>query len=394
MTPVVEHEMRAPQRGVGRIALVVGALVAICAGGAMVMRAEAKTNKVALSSLAKRVTFVRAKGATYRASRSYVGTLRPWVEANVGPQLVSAYVDTVLVRPGAVVRRSDVLATLDCRDTSSASSAVAMQAHSLEVRQKALADEADRTRKMLDGGYASANEVEQSLAQSASEEAQLGAQRATLARTSLQVNDCVLRAPFDGEIGDRFVDPGTFARPGTAVVSVVDRHTVRFVADVPEGDFALVAPGTPVKIHVDASSQDIDGTIARRAPHADVEVRTIHFEVDIPNPTRDIPVDTTGEVSFDVGAAEEVVEVPLYAATVRGPRATVFVVEGNVVHARTVAVRGEVGSNLFLERALPAGSEIVTEGRALLNDGDSVEATEAVPAAPPTSSGSPTGAAP
>jgi membrane fusion protein, multidrug efflux system len=384
-------------RGVLGFAMVVGTAGALVAGGAMVVRAEGKTNKVALASSPRRVSYVRGKAAEYRASRSYVGTLHPWVEANVGPQLVSAYVDSVLVRPGARVKRGEVLATLDCRNASTASSAIAMQARALEARQKAVEDEAQRTQRLLEGGFASPNEVEQALAQSASEAAQLEAQRATLAHSSLEVGDCVLRAPFDGEVGDRFIDPGAFARPGTAVVSVIDRSTVRFAADVPEVDFPVVAPNAPVRIHVDASRQDVDGTIARRSPHADRDVRTVHFEVDIPNADRAIPVDTTGEVYIEFGAPIPATEIPLYAATVRSSRAAVFTVDGDCVHAHTYSVLGEVGADLFVERSLVPDSRIVAEGRALLSDGDRVEATEEPGAAssPPTASGaSPAGGHP
>jgi RND family efflux transporter MFP subunit len=384
-------EERRPKGSRGIAASIVFvAVLSMGAGGAMVYRAEAKTNDVAMASSPKKVTFVRAKGTTFRASRSYVGTVHPWVDANIGPQLVSAYVDSVLVRPGAKVKRGDVLATLDCRNASTASHAIAMQAHAIEARQKALADEADRTRQLLDGGYASANEVEQALAQSTSEAAQLEAQKSTLAHSSLEVGDCVLRAPFDGEIADRFVDPGGFVRPGTAIVSLVDRSTVRFAADVPENDFRLVAPSTPVRIHVDAFDQDIDGTISRRAPHADRESRTVHFEVDLPNPDRQIPVDTTAEVTFDFGTAAGASSVPLYAATVKGRRATLFTIESGVARAQTADVLGEVGSELFLSDALAPGSQVVTEGRALLENGDAVDGKEALlaPVPAPAASGS------
>src|SRR6185437_6944242 len=98
-----------------KIPVVIGAGVAavLLLGGGMMWRANSRTNKVALSSRPKPVTVVKAAAAMYRPSRTYVGTLQPWVEASVGPQLVSAYVDTVLVRPGASVKRGDVLATLD-----------------------------------------------------------------------------------------------------------------------------------------------------------------------------------------------------------------------------------------------------------------------------------------
>jgi RND family efflux transporter MFP subunit len=365
-------------RGARRLAaaLVAGAVTSLAVGGFLVLRAEARTNKVALAASPRPVSYVRAGEAQYRSSRSYVGTLRSWVEANVGPQLVSAYVDTVLVRPGARVKRGDVLATLDCRNASTASSAIAMEARAIEARQKAIEDEARRTQRLLDGGFASANEVEQALAQSASQAAQLEAKRATLAHSSLEVGDCILRAPFDGEVGDRFVDPGAYARPGTAVVSVIDRSTVRFAADVPEVDFDVVAPTTPVAIHVDASRRSLQGVIARRSPHADRDVRTVRFEVDLPNPDRAIPVDTTAEVRIEFGDATPAAEIPLYAATVRSGHATVFTVEGDRAHSRTVAVLGEIGGTLLVERALPPGSEVVTEGRALLTDGDLVRAAE------------------
>ena len=70
-------------------------------------------------------------------------------------------------------------------------------------------------------------------------------------------------------------------------------------------------------------------------------------------------------------------EVPLYAATVRGDRATVFVVAQGVAEAHTVAVEGEAAGSLFLATALAPESLVVTEGRALLESGDRVDAREA-----------------
>ncbi len=277
------------------------------------------------------------------------------------------------------MRRGEVLATLDCRNATTASSAIALQARAIEAQQKALEDESSRTQKLLSGGYASTNEAEQALAHSAAEAARLEAEKAKLAHSSLEVSDCVLRAPFEGEVGERFVDPGAFVHPGTPVVSVIDRSTVRFVADVPEVDFAVVAPKTPVRIHADASGIDLTGTISRRSPHADAQVRTIHFEVDLADPDRSLPVDTTGEAQIDVGQPTPAFTVPLLAATVRGAKATVFTVEGEHAHAQTLAVLGEHGSTLFLDRALKPGAQVITEGRALLSDGDLVAAREEPP---------------
>jgi RND family efflux transporter MFP subunit len=361
-------------RRLGIIPLAIGAGVALVllAGGVMMWRAHARTNKVALASMPKPVTVVSAKSTSYRPSRTYVGTLEPWVQASVGPQFVSAYVDTVLVRPGAKVSRGEVLATLDCRNASAAQRAAQSQARAIDATQRAISHEAERTEGLLDGGFVSPNEAEKKTAESAAELAQLQATQAKLASSALEVSDCVLRAPFDGEISKRSIDPGAFVRPGVAIVNVVDRSIVRMTADAPEVDFAVAQPGTSVTLHLFATNRDIPATIARRAPAADLATRTVHFEIDVPDPKREIPVGTTGEVRIDVGEAEPATEVPLSAATVRGDRATVYLVEGDVAHSKVAHAKGDFGGRLFLDPSLRAGSMVVVEGRALLNDGDRV----------------------
>jgi RND family efflux transporter MFP subunit len=338
-------------------------------------------NKVALASSPKPVTVVLAEAVPFRPTVQYVGTIAPWTEARIGPQLVSAYVETVRVRPGDVVRRGDVVATLDCRNASAESAAATQQARALEARQEAVAHEAARVGGLLDGGFVSPNEAEMKAADSASKHAELGAARARLQRTALEVDDCVLRAPFDGEVAQRAADPGAFVRPGTALVTVVDRSTVRVTADAPEHDLAAVAPGTPVRIRVLPTGDELAGRVSRRSPAADPGTRTLHFEVDLPNRDRRIPVYTTAALSLEAGEPVPATRIPLTAASVRGPRATLFTVADGKATRVQVPVKGEAQGHLFVETTLAPGTAVVTEGRAQLRDGDAVRA--AAPAAPP-----------
>ncbi len=356
-----------------RLGLIAGVALLLGLGGFLLWRAESRVNRVAMASSAKPVTVVKAQALDFRPFRTYIGTLEPWQSARIGPQFISAYVSTVPVRPGAVVKKGDVLATLDCRHATASTRAVAMQANAIDARQKALADEAARTEGMLDGGFVSANEVEQKIAQSVSEAAQLQAGKAQLERSSLDVYDCVLRAPFDGEVAVRSIDPGAFVRPGTSMVSVVDRSIIRVTAEAPEVDFAIVEPGTPVKMHLLATNQDVVGKVARRAPAADLETRTVHFEVDVPDPGRLLPAGTTAELTIEVGQPRPSSAVPLAAAAVRSGKALVFVVEGDTAHARVVPLLGEREGVLYLDPSLRPGTPVVLEGRALLQDGDKVE---------------------
>jgi len=354
--------------------IMLGGTALVVALGALLMgRAESQVNRVALDSRPKGVTVVAARAASYRPSRRYVGTILPWIEARVGPQLVSGYVDTVLVRPGDVVTRGQVLATLDCRNASASSKAVSMQARALQAEQTAVAHESARIAQLQEGGFASPNEIERHAADSASKEAQLMESQARMQRASLEVGDCVLRAPFAGEITSRPVDPGAFVRPGSEVASVVDRETVRVVAEVPESDFDVVHAGVPVEIRALATARPLHATISRRSPSADLATRTVHIEIDVPDHDRSLPVGTTAELSIDVGEPRQATELPLIAASVRGEKATVFVVEGRVAHKTVHAILGEHAGSVFLATTLAPGSHVVTEGRSLLADGDAVE---------------------
>jgi RND family efflux transporter MFP subunit len=268
-----------------------------------------------------------------------------------------------------------VLATLDCRNLSTASQAIAHQARALGERQKATAREAARLGELLDGGYAAPNEVEQKQAQSAANEAQIAALLAQGSGKALEVNDCILRAPFDGEVSLRLADPGSFVRPGGAIVEVVDSSVIRLAAAVPEIDFGAIAPRTPVRMRLLATGKRLSGEIARRAPAAEPGTRTIAFEVDLPNTSHEIPVGTTAELFVDVGEPADAFEVPLLAAKIRGKSATVFVVEDGVAKKVTIDVVGESGGSLFLSpKGLSAGKQVVTQGRSLLANNDRVVA--------------------
>ena len=377
------EQKTAPKAGRGRIrlAIVCGVAGVVTLGTLLVSRASSRVNHVALAGQPKGVTIVEARAAQYRPSRRYVGAVQPWIETRIGPQLVSAYVDTVLVRPGDTVRRGQVIATLDCRNASASSKAIAMQARAIQAEQEAVAHEAARVGELEEGGFASPNEIEKSAAASVSKQAQLMETQAKIQRAALEVGDCVLRAPFAGEIATRSADPGAFVHPGTPVATLVDRSTVRIVAEVPEADFGVVATGTTVDIHVLATDRRLRAKIARRSPAADLSTRTIHLEIDVPDPDRSLPVGTTAELTVEVGDPSPATEIPLIAAAVRGAKATVFVVEGQTGRKGVYAVKGERGGSLFLEPSLAPGARVVTEGRALLKDGDRVEAKLETPLA-------------
>ena len=216
----------------------------------------------------------------------YVGTLRSVDRGERRPP-----VRLGVRRDGAraarrVVKRGQVLATLDCRNASATSRP---SPHASARARRAAGGARARggaRHELLDGGFVSPNEAEQKNAESAAEEAQL-ARRAGQADRQLARGERLHPArPVRRRGRHPLVDPGAFVRPGTAIVSVVDRDTVRMTADAPGERLRRVAPGTGRSTSSSTRRRtELPGPITRRAPAADPGTRTVHFEVDIADPT-------------------------------------------------------------------------------------------------------------
>jgi multidrug efflux pump subunit AcrA (membrane-fusion protein) len=167
-------------------------------------------------------------------------------------------------------------------------------------------------------------------------------------------------------------------------------------ADVPERDFEVVSPDRKVRIVEYATGKEIFGSITRRAPAADPGTRTVHIEIDIPDPAHEIPVGTTGDVRVDVGNPVPATVLPLAAAIMHDDKATIFVVDGDVVHVKTFLSLGEADGMIYAKpNDVPAGTHVVSDGRGLIKEGDRVVSKlEPLPDLHPDASIAATGATP
>ncbi len=97
--------------------------------------------------------------------------------------------------------------------------------------------------------------------------AQGQAARAQLAAASVDVGATQLTAPIAGRIGDKTVTIGQFVQAGTRLMSVVPLDKLYITANFKETQLALMRPGQPVEIEVDAlDGVPIQGRVESLAP--------------------------------------------------------------------------------------------------------------------------------
>ncbi len=113
----------------------------------------------------------------------------------------------------------------------------------------------------------------------AAAEAQLKATQAQLAFLRQQLDDADLKAPADGVVRSRLMEPGEIANPQRAVLSLAILHPKWIRTYVSETDLAKIRPGTKATIAIDgAPDKPLAGHIGFISPVAEFTPRSIQTE--------------------------------------------------------------------------------------------------------------------
>ena len=106
--------------------------------------------------------------------------------------------------------------------------------------------------------------------------AQVKASAATLDLAKTQLSRSVLKAPSDGIVMTRVIEPGTVVLPASAVYSVALTNEVWVRTFVPEAMLGLVTPGVAVKVFTDSRpDKPYQGRIGYVSPAAEFTPKTV-----------------------------------------------------------------------------------------------------------------------
>jgi membrane fusion protein (multidrug efflux system) len=129
-------------------------------------------------------------------------------------------------------------------------------------------DQADAAVTTADAAIASANaNVSVLEGQRAEAASTLKTDQLALDKANRDLSFTVLRAPYDGVVGNFAVQVGDYVSPGVKLMAVVPSSKLYIDANFKETQLARLVPGERVLIHVDAEDNDpIVGTIQSLAP--------------------------------------------------------------------------------------------------------------------------------
>lgn len=190
-----------------------------------------------------------------------------------------------------------------------------------------------------------------------------------------------ITAPFAGVVTNRYADTGALVAAGTSsstqatpVVRLAQVSTLRLVLPVPESVAAQIHLKDPVKVHVQALSEDIEGRVSRFADSLDLQTRTMETEIDCENRDGRLMPGMYTESEISLHQKPNTLTLPLEAVVRNGDDATVLAVNSqNMLDERHVKLGLEDNSRVEVLSGLSEGDRVVIGNRSQFHAGQKVQ---------------------
>jgi membrane fusion protein (multidrug efflux system) len=300
------------------------------------------------------------------------GSLRANEESDVAADATGKVV-AVLVERGQVVRRGQIIARLDSRSAAFAATAAAAQAKVAQSQLEQARLECDRVKHLLDTGAISRAEFDRQTSACTSQQWSAAAAEAQQDTATKTVGDSSIRAPFDGVVGERFVNVGQYVQPSTRVASVYSADPLRLELTVPESNVAVVHEGMPVSFTVVAfGDQPFEGHVKYISPAVRESTRDLVVEAIVPNGDGRLKPGMFAVAKLLLATPPTPV-VPTAAVVQDDTGARLFVIAGKQAQERLVQLGETVGDVVAVVSGVSAGDAVVLHPGGDMHDGARVE---------------------
>jgi len=283
------------------------------------------------------------------------GKLQAVRETQVGAES-SGIVESLAVNEGAIVRKDDLLGRLTAGETGPR---LAAARASLDVADKNVrAEEAalDKARQELarfqllaERKQVSTAELERAEADVRVQSARTEAARAKAREAAAEVERVgpefgrrEVRAPFNGVITDRLVEPGTPVSAAQGWFRISEMAATEIEVETDENNLGKLKVGQPVVAFVPAyPDRPFRGTLTQVGPFVDSERGVVRLKITPQELPEFVLPNMTVDVSIEVRRANQALALPVSAVALQAsPPFVLAVGEGGVLERKSVRVIG------------------------------------------------------
>ena len=190
-----------------------------------------------------------------------------------------------------------------------------------------------------------------------------------------------ISAPFSGVITQRYANEGTLVQAGTSsatnvlpIARLSEDDLFRLVIPVPESYVKFIHVGDPVDVHVGTLNRSFPGRVKRFSVDVAQDTRTMHTEVDVPNPGRVLIPGMYAEATITLEHDSNALSVPLQAVNHEADKTTVYIVTPDKkVQDRAVTLGLQSANDAQVLSGLQEGDQVVISDRSALKPGEAVQ---------------------
>jgi RND family efflux transporter MFP subunit len=342
------------------------------------------------------------------------GTVEPFDRVIVKAKTAGAI--DLRVREGAIVRKGDLLATIDSptlrhelargkADLWAASqqatrdspqlAVLEAQARAMEAELNTIQSDRARSSRLVASGSVPQADLDRLVDRAAALQAQLDANAAQ--RRSMRIDltarasgssaevdslaarlaDAEVRAPMDGVVLARFVEPGEVAMVNSPLLKIGAVDNLVLECAIDEADVGKVRAGERVAISLYAFPQSIvKGEVFEVLPDADRVKKTFLAKARFVDPPAGLRSGMTAEANIVIDEHAGALLVPAEGVDAAG---TVFVVDGGVVTVRKPKLGVRDMLRVEVLDGLAEGDQVVVGGATGLREGRRVRASIKAP---------------
>jgi HlyD family secretion protein len=248
------------------------------------------------------------------------------------------------------------------------------------VGQAAL-DEARKSVDLAQAQLASAGEQLKSLLPTGSEldlaQAALDQARASAGAARARLGYATIRAPADGVLISRDVEPGDVVQPGKALMVLSPAGETQLVVQVDEKNLALLALGQPALASADAyPEQRFQAELVYINPGIDAQRGSVEVKFRVPSPPAYLRQDMTVSVDVEVARRSQAVLVPVEAVQdASGHAPWVLVADDGRARRRPLVLGLRAGGVCEVLHGLHPGDRVIPTTAGAVHDGQRVRVT-------------------
>ncbi|MDI9638561.1 efflux RND transporter periplasmic adaptor subunit [Geitlerinema splendidum] len=306
------------------------------------------------------VEAVRAKSGPILRRINTVGSLSAIQSVTLRPQ-VNGKIEKIYFQGGARVKAGDPLFKIE--DGIYKAKVAEAEAHLMVNRETY-----NRAIKLLEKNFGTPQERDKTYAE-------MMVAQAHLDEAKIQLENTLIKAPFEGVIGLSEVSVGALVSESVELANLVDLDPINVDFSIPESYLPFVHEGDIVDVTIeDFDILPIEATIKAIAPEIEESTRTITIRAEMPNANLSYRPGEFARVLVLAGKIENAILIPATAIEREsgGEEEYVMLVVDNVAVRSTVSTGMKDGNDVEITHGVKANDLVVSAGQFKLRDGDEV----------------------